>query len=145
MCVQVLACTKKGFQLAKEGEKNLKQAVEALSEMKGVGTATASLLLNRFDPKSFPFMSDEILVAVGSRERVYTLSRYIELARDVGKKAESLNLSCCDIERAIWTSSILSSNSGGDSPKKKRKRSKRKEQQELDEARKMSRRNVKQG
>ena len=37
----------------------LQSAVEALAALKGVGTATASALLSRFNPKLYPFMGDQ--------------------------------------------------------------------------------------
>jgi len=103
----------------------LKAAVTTLSELKGVGTATASVVLSRFNPKLYPFMSDQALELTGPR--TYTLGRYLDLAKELNAKAEELNKECGDsdaftceqIERAIFTAAVLSEGSGSSKKLKK--------------------------
>ena len=85
----------------------LRQSVERISELKGVGPATASALLSRYNPRLFPFMSDEVLVVAGSRERKHTLKRYLELAEEVAAKARETGMAADEVERAIWASTVL--------------------------------------
>merc|ERR1719181_2702248 len=76
---QVAACTKEGLRLAAGAATNARGAVEALSKLKGVGAATASLILSSVHPAMYAFMSDEALVLVGSRKKTYTVDRYLEM------------------------------------------------------------------
>lgn len=65
-------------------------ALSALSDpLKGVGPATASLIISAADP-SIPFMSDEALTAVlGTRK--YTLAEALALTKRLRAKAAALN------------------------------------------------------
>jgi hypothetical protein len=101
---------------ALEGESlsidELKSAIEALTVLKGVGTATASALFSRFNPKLFCHMGDQALELTG--ERTYTTKRYLELVKDLNEKAAQLSdsqysFTSSEIERAIWASTVLSS------------------------------------
>ena len=85
----------------------LSRSVERISELKGVGSATASALLSRYNPRLFPFMSDEVLVVAGNRERKHTLKRYLQLAEEVAAKARETGMAADEVERAIWASTVL--------------------------------------
>lgn len=90
------------------------RAIDALSELKGVGPATATALLSAADP-SVPFLSDEAGAAVlGSREysRPAALKvtsalreRAAELNREEGKEKGSLIWTARSVERALWSAS----------------------------------------
>ena len=60
-------------------------AIKALSELRGVGPATASAVVAAVAPSEAPFMADELLMALYG-ERKYTLTQYRALVDDV--KAE---------------------------------------------------------
>eukprot|EP00253_Pinus_taeda_P030725 PITA_30725 len=67
---------------------DLKDAVNALSTLKGVGPATASAVLAAFDPHIAPFMSDEAMVAALGSSKEYTLKQYLVFAEKLQKKAK---------------------------------------------------------
>lgn len=60
-------------------------SIKALSELRGVGPATASAVVAAVAPSEAPFMADELLMALYG-ERKYTLAQYRALVDDV--KAE---------------------------------------------------------
>lgn len=67
----------------------VKQAMAALTALKGVGPATASALLQAMNPNLMAFMSDEaMLVALGSKE--YTVAKGMELLKALKEKAAEL-------------------------------------------------------
>lgn len=110
---EVVESTKEGLAMVPADDEagldleKLRQSVERISELKGVGPATASALLSRYNPRLFPFMSDEVLVVAGSRERKHTLKRYLELAEEVAAKARETGMAADEVERAIWASTVL--------------------------------------
>ena len=93
-------------------------ALTALSEpLKGVGPATASAILARFDPDLFPFMADEAMEAVpGHGAREYSLSRYEKFAAALCKRAKqlqeqgssSLSSSSAESSPPQWTAGAVS-------------------------------------
>eukprot|EP00898_Chlorokybus_atmophyticus_P000267 jgi/Chlat1/1240/Chrsp115S00754 len=88
-------------------------ALAALTELKGIGPATASAILSVYDD-SVPFMSDEAMAAaLPGRSIKYTVKEYQEFIRAVRAKAEALSsvkggesLSACDVERALWSEAM---------------------------------------
>ena len=52
--------TKAAFELYSTDPTNLSAPIKQLSELKGVGPATASLLLSMYDGDNVPFFSDEL-------------------------------------------------------------------------------------
>jgi hypothetical protein len=80
-------------------------AVAALSELKGVGPATATALLTAADD-SIPFLSDEAsAVVLGKRE--YTAPAAAALTVALRRRAGELGegWSARDVERALWSAS----------------------------------------
>ena len=61
-----MAETKKAFRKLP----NLEQAINALGNLKGVGTTMASALLAAAAPESAPFMADECLMAIAEIEGI---------------------------------------------------------------------------
>lgn len=101
---------------------DLKEAVNALSTLKGVGPATASAVLAAYDPHIAPFMSDEAMVAALGSSKEYTLKQYLVFAEKLQNKAKELNskshvkeaengfFTASDIERALWSAAAGAKN-----------------------------------
>ena len=82
--------------------------------MKGIGTATASLILSIYDPR-FPFLSDEAIAVVipSPGKDPYTPQNYTNFVAQIQKKRARLlgeknihdkdALTHSDIEKALWT------------------------------------------
>lgn len=82
--------------------------------MRGIGTATASLILSIYDSR-FPFLSDEALAVVipSYGKDPYTPLNYFNFVSQIQKKRASLlgeknihdkdALTHSDIEKALWT------------------------------------------
>lgn len=90
--------------------KKWKAALKKLSELRGVGPATASAVLAPLDP-DVPFMADEVLEAATKRPRTYTLGAYEEM-RDTlittnTHLGESGALSLEGLGKALWSRAIL--------------------------------------
>nr|CAH7730261.1 unnamed protein product [Callosobruchus chinensis] len=84
----VMAETKKAFRKLP----NLEQAMQALSNLKGVGTTMASALLAAACPESAPFMADECLMAIPDIEGIdYTTKEYLKFAQHIAAVADRLN------------------------------------------------------
>lgn len=84
---EVKAASLRAFAFAGAGK--VKESIEALTVLKGVGPATATLILSAYSPQ-FPFMSDEALEeVVGSRQ--YTLGEALALTEACRAKAQQLN------------------------------------------------------
>ncbi|TYZ56894.1 hypothetical protein PybrP1_003619 [[Pythium] brassicae (nom. inval.)] len=84
--VAVRAASTKAFAELKSDA--LMRAVQALSELKGVGPATASAVLAAYDNMA-PFMADEALEAIAHviGARKYTLGHYMAFAEQMAAKA----------------------------------------------------------
>lgn len=98
----------KAFQLADQGKH--KEATVALTELKGVGPATASAVLY-FYSDDFPFMDDEVLEALYGR-RTYTLSVYMKIRDQCISLGRSFGWSPRRIGRALWTAARLNATTG---------------------------------
>ncbi|TPX61947.1 hypothetical protein PhCBS80983_g00833 [Powellomyces hirtus] len=98
----------------KVGKNDVVEAVKTLSELKGVGPATASAILSAHSP-SVPFMSDESLsVFFPANKLPYTLPAFKTLLDMLQKKANELNKedttgdwTAGKCERAIWAWSTI--------------------------------------
>uniref|UniRef100_A0A182R5L1 Uncharacterized protein n=1 Tax=Anopheles funestus TaxID=62324 RepID=A0A182R5L1_ANOFN len=72
---------------------NLEQALNALSNLKGVGITMASALLAAAAPESAPFMADECLMAIPDIEGIdYTTKEYLKFVTHIQQTMERLNL-----------------------------------------------------
>ncbi|KAF9034462.1 hypothetical protein BDZ89DRAFT_1158013 [Hymenopellis radicata] len=96
---------------------SLKLALDILCELKGVGPATASLILSLIYPRDIPFFSDEatvdVLALVGGRKAIkYTHATYRTLYDALEDMTSTINqnapsedsLGRGELERAIWHS-----------------------------------------
>lgn len=81
-------------------------AVEALAKLRGIGPATASLLLAVHDPENVIFFADEAfywLCSGPKKEPIkYNQKEYRELNQSSQTLAERLNVKAIDIERVAY-------------------------------------------
>lgn len=104
----VMQETKKAFRnLFKKND--IESAVQALSNLKGVGPAMASAVLAAGAPHLAPFMADECLLSLPEIEGIdYTLKEYLRLVEKTNECVERLNSeggnwTPHDVELTIWT------------------------------------------
>lgn len=84
----VMMETKKAFRKLP----NLEQALNALSNLKGVGTTMASALLAAACPQTAPFMADECLMAIPEFESIdYTAKEYLKFVTYIQQTMDRLN------------------------------------------------------
>lgn len=84
----VMMETKKAFRKLP----NLEQALNALSNLKGVGTTMASALLAAACPQLAPFMADECLMAIPEFESIdYTAKEYLKFVTYIQQTMDRLN------------------------------------------------------
>ncbi|KAM3964536.1 LOW QUALITY PROTEIN: protein amun [Aphomia sociella] len=110
----VMQETKKAFRKLP----NIESAMTALSNLKGVGTATASALLAAASPDTAPFMADECLQAIPAMEGSdYTAKEYLNFVNHIKSVCDRLNKeqNGCGkkwsphmVELALWTHNIVS-------------------------------------
>lgn len=99
----------KGFEQFQEG--GPKNAIKTLTELKGIGPATASLMLSVLDPQKAPFFSDELfrwaLFKSGrgngwDRRIKYTAKEYAELYVKVEQLLKRLGVAAVDAEKVAY-------------------------------------------
>lgn len=74
---------------------NIESAMTALSNLKGVGTATASALLAAANPEIAPFMADECVQAIPEMEGSdYTAKEYLNFVNHLKNVCDRLNKVC---------------------------------------------------
>lgn len=99
-------------------QERVKHAIKELTGLKGVGPATASLILSCFNPNEVPFFSDELYrwlhwddkdAKAGSgwdRKIKYTAKEYASLLEKAGQVRERLSsetrLDCIEMEKAAY-------------------------------------------
>ncbi|GBL86448.1 hypothetical protein AVEN_164604-1 [Araneus ventricosus] len=104
----VLAISKKAF---RKQPKELSQAITALTNLKGVGPATASAILTAAFPDDVPYMADESMLSTPGIEATdYTLAEYINFSEHMKACAERLrnldpkgNWTPHKVELTLWT------------------------------------------
>lgn len=95
---------------------NLEQAITALSNLKGVGTTTASALLAAAAPDIAPFMADECLLAIPEIEGIdYTTKEYMNFVSHIQNTSDRLSKESTNgtwnlhsVELALWTHFVAS-------------------------------------
>ncbi|GIX67485.1 hypothetical protein CEXT_168791 [Caerostris extrusa] len=104
----VLQISKKAF---RKKPKELAQAITALTNLKGVGPATASAILAAAFPDDVPYMADESMLSTPGIEATdYTLAEYINFSEHMKACAERLrsldpkgNWTPHKVELTLWT------------------------------------------
>ncbi|KAK3825873.1 MAG: hypothetical protein J3Q66DRAFT_396794 [Benniella sp.] len=105
--------SQEAFKLASS---DLRASITKMSELKGVGPATASAILCAGEPSRVPFMADETMDSVpGLGAIAYTIPYYIKFATKVIEKAAQLKAKGSTtvnsphlVEKALWTDYMLS-------------------------------------
>ncbi|KAK9811619.1 hypothetical protein WJX72_007087 [[Myrmecia] bisecta] len=94
---------------AAASQAQVKQAIETLNKLKGIGPATASAVLTAYDA-TVPFMSDEAMAAALSGSKEYTLKQYLLLVEALQQKAQKLSVTdegrgwtAKTVERCLWS------------------------------------------
>lgn len=86
-------------------------SVEILTKLKGIGPATAALLLSTYDPEKLPFFSDELFRWVFWDDKVggrwdrkikYSLKEYRELVARVDELRKRLGRGALDAEKVAY-------------------------------------------
>ena len=114
----VKLCTGKALDILcnEENDKfdDWKAALKELITLKGIGVATASIVLAVFSPIHCPFMSDEVIESVHDGKLDYTNSVYLSIQSKLTNKMEILNANksevIWDVEmmgKALWATSML--------------------------------------
>ena len=100
-------CSKNAFAASKEG--NIREAIDALCELNGVGPATASAVLSLHRGDLMAFMDDEVIEALYDGKRGYTFKIYNEMNSRCAELAEELGdgWSTRRVGRALWTAARL--------------------------------------
>lgn len=89
-----------------------KDALKTLATLRGIGPATASLVLSVYDPNAAPFFSDELfrwaLFESGKgkgwdRQIKYTAKEYAELRDRIADLSSRLGVSAVDAEKVAYT------------------------------------------
>lgn len=98
--------TEEGFSVA-----SLNDSLNALTKLKGIGPATAALLLSTSDPAKLPFFSDELFRwafwedKAGSRwdrKIKYSIKEYRELVARTDALRERLNVGALEAEKVAY-------------------------------------------
>lgn len=79
----------------------------SISQLRGIGVATASGICALLAPETCPFMADEAMEAVGV-SRDYTDKAYRVMRERLIAKANELGWTAERVGRALWTCAILS-------------------------------------
>jgi hypothetical protein len=100
----VRATSQRAFALAPDPRKPL----AALSELAGVGPATASAVLAAYRPDLYPFLDDVVAAAVPELEEPrFTLAYYVRYAEALHQRAEELGpgWTSHSVGLALWSAS----------------------------------------
>jgi hypothetical protein len=93
-------------QAYKKNKSNPQAALDILVKLKGIGPATASLLLTVHDPEWVIFFSDEAFYWLcGGGEKVplkYNAKEYVMLREAAGKVQKRLDVSATDVEKVAY-------------------------------------------
>lgn len=111
----VKSCTGKALNILcnKNNEINWKKAIKELTVLKGIGVATASIILAIFCPELCPFMSDEVIGTVYEEKIDYTQKIYNIIQEKMLSKLTDINeakhtsLKVEMLGKALWVASIL--------------------------------------
>lgn len=82
-------------------------AMKGLCVLKGVGPATASLLLSLASPEDHPFLSDEAYEAMGLGKCDYTVKSFEVFRAKMGERVKSGWKGMEELEMACWSYMVL--------------------------------------
>jgi len=90
-------------------QESILSLVDILIELKGVGPATASLILSLYCPRDIPFFSDEAVLVMGLGKADYSKKFYVQFHRLMKERAASETWAddITRLERACWCHTIL--------------------------------------
>ena len=94
----------------------MREVINELTQMKGVGPATASAILSFVRPDLFTFMDDEIIEALHPGKRDYTLKIYLEVNTKCRMLANGLGTGW-DVRKVgytLWTAARMCASGIGD-------------------------------
>lgn len=100
--------TEEAFRLYKQSGFNVAKPLAKLCEQKGIGPATASLLLSVHDPKRVPFFSDELFLWLCHKGKKmpmkYNAKEYAELVEKVKALVKRLggDIDASDVEKVAF-------------------------------------------
>ena len=116
----VVDCSKRAIQIAAGGDDNnaeehdlVRDSINELCNLRGVGPATASAILSVYHPDQFAFMDDEVIEALYEGKRGYTLKIYEVVNERCGEICRELNSqntgdadkvwTRCEVGKVLWT------------------------------------------
>lgn len=84
---------------------HVEEAIDALTNLKGMGPAGASAVLSLYRPDVFVFMDDEVIECLYSGKRGYTKAIYLEVNNECTKLANDLGEAWTPrrVGMALWT------------------------------------------
>ena len=105
----VRVITTDAFEMYEKEPENIKEAISQLCKLRGVGPATASLILNCRDPNKIPFFSDELFRWAFWNDKSgwdqsikYTAKEYLQLHTRVQELRKRLDVSALNIEKVAY-------------------------------------------
>ena len=109
--------SREAFEIYESNKEDVRKALKVLTRLKGIGPATASLLLSCYDPQNVPFFSDELYRYVHwtsvkshgwDRKITYTMKEYSSLCDKVQDvqirlaKEKEPQVSALDLEKVAY-------------------------------------------
>ena len=111
----VKTATESAFEKAAElnndsSEKEIKAALEEIvTDLNGIGPASASAILSLYKPEIFAFMDDEVLEAI-TGGRKYTMNAYLQMNGECSRLAKALGdeWNVRSVGKALWSAARIS-------------------------------------
>lgn len=100
--IELSECLEDDHSLSSSGRQKIQQAMTELTNLKGVGPATASAMLTLIRPDVFCFMYDEVIDVFEPR-RDYKISHYMRVNSRCLQLAQKLGWTSSRVARTIWT------------------------------------------